>query len=97
MNSTGRPSHGPVFSGAPAKAFGTKTYVVLQRQYRGPNDKRPNVKIIAVKLTYGAAESIKSATPSSWIERHDADKVHLRVHQEPQPELLAPIATDCTE
>lgn len=89
---------GPVSSGAPAKAFGTKTYVVLQRQFRGPKDRRPNVKILAVKLTYAAADSIKRITPGTWIERYDADKVHHQPPQTaPEPELLSPIATGCND
>lgn len=75
---TASPANSPAPSPGQGKAFGTKTYVVLQKQFRGPDDRRPNVKIIAVKLTNAAAQSIKEATPGTWVERHDADKVSLQ-------------------
>jgi hypothetical protein len=51
-----------------------KTYVVLQRSFVRDRH-RPNVKIIAVKLTQAAAEAIVADTPGTWWERHRADKI----------------------
>jgi hypothetical protein len=50
-----------------------KTYVVLQKN-NVARDGEPNEKVIAVKLTRGAAQAIVNRNPGTRIEKHLADK-----------------------
>jgi hypothetical protein len=60
-------------SGSPDKKMAVKTYVVLQR-VNLPKPGEPNAKVLAVKLTNGAAQAIVDALPGTYIEKHIATK-----------------------
>ena len=50
-----------------------KVYVVLQHKNLIGKDE-PNVRVVATRLTRGAAQSIVDAMPGTWIEKHVATK-----------------------
>ncbi len=55
------------------KKMAVKTYVVLQH-VNLPKDGEPTAKILAVKLTNGAAQAIVDVIPGTYIEKHIATK-----------------------
>lgn len=59
------------------KGVRQKTYVVLQKSFKS-DPHRPNVKVIAVKLTEEAAQSVVDQIPGTYIERHIASKTRYQ-------------------
>lgn len=60
-------------NGSPDKKMAVKTYVVLQR-VNLPKEGEPTAKVIAVRLTHGAAQALVDELPGTYIEKHIATK-----------------------
>ena len=50
-----------------------KTYVVMRRVHHSSRE-RPNIEILDVKLTQGAAQALVDANAGTWFEKVVADK-----------------------
>lgn len=59
------------------KGVRQKTYVVLQKSFK-QDPHHPNTKVVAVKLTEEAAQSVVDEIPGTYIERHIATKTKYR-------------------